>query len=125
MQETLLKIRYFERGLSKKPFKKLHPVPFYGQDYEKEKGYGNSYESLLRSKICSEKSLFSNLSTGQFWWFRSGFWVILKITFANLSKPIYDVIIIPVSSDPLNMETVERKGIKYKKLNISRTKRAI
>ena len=27
-----------------------------------------------------------------------GFWVILKITFADLCKPIQDVIIIPVSS---------------------------
>ena len=102
------------------PLKSCNQSLFYGQDYEKEKGYGNSYQSLLRSKTCSEKSLFINLSTGQFWWFKSGFWVILKITFANLSKPIYDVIIIPVSSDPLNMETVERKGIKYKKLSISR-----
>ena len=39
----------------------------------------------------------------------SGFWVIPKNRFANLWKSIHDVIIIPVSSDPLNLETVERK----------------
>ena len=41
---------------------------------------------------------------------QSGFWIIPKITFANLWKPIYDTIIIPASSDILNLETVERKG---------------
>ena len=52
MQETILKIRYFERWLSKKPLKKLtwvfpfHPVPFYQQYSEKLKGHGTSYQSL-------------------------------------------------------------------------------
>ena len=35
MQEILFKLRYFEKGLSKSFF--LHPVPFNGQDYEKQK----------------------------------------------------------------------------------------
>ena len=47
---------------------------------------------------------------------QKGFLVIPKITFANLRKPILDVIIIPVSSDPLNMETVKRKKKIIKKL---------
>ena len=34
--------------------------------------------------------------------------VIPKNTLANLWKPIHNVIIIPVSSDPLNLETVQR-----------------
>ena len=33
---------------------------------------------------------------------QSGFWVIPKITFGNLCKAIHDIIIIPVSYDPLN-----------------------
>ena len=43
MQETLLKIRYFETGLSKS-LKKVNfiffpnPVPFNGQSYQKQKG---------------------------------------------------------------------------------------
>ena len=50
MQEALLKIRCFERGLlSIKNVKKvtrffpLQQVPFYGQDYEKQKGPGTSF----------------------------------------------------------------------------------
>ena len=46
---------------------------------------------------------------------QSGFWVIPKVTFANLSKPVSKVTIIPVSSDPLNLEAVEGKGKKTKK----------
>ena len=40
---------------------------------------------------------------------QSGFTVIQKITFAFLCKPIHDAIIIPVSYDLLNLETVEKK----------------
>ena len=35
---------------------------------------------------------------------QGGFWVIAKITFANLCKLIHDVIIIAVSSGPLNLK---------------------
>ena len=51
MQEILLKIRYFDRGLSK-TFKKVkffflsNPVPFYGQSYKK-KGPGTSDQLLF------------------------------------------------------------------------------
>ena len=48
--------------------------------------------------------------------------VIPKTAFTKSCKPVHDVIIIPVSSYSLNLETVERKGKKCKKLNISRTK---
>ena len=44
---------------------------------------------------------------------------IPKITFANSRKPMHDVIIIPVSPDPLNLKILEREGKNYKKLNIS------
>ena len=53
MQEILLKIRYFERGLSK-CFKKVNffflsnPVHFNGQDYEKQTGPGTNDQSLFR-----------------------------------------------------------------------------
>ena len=52
MQEILLKIRYFERGLSK-TLKKLtlfflsNPVPFNGQGYQKQKWLGTSDKSLF------------------------------------------------------------------------------
>ena len=53
MQEILLNIRYFERGLSK-TFKKgqlfflPNPFPFNVQGYQKQKGPGTSEQSLLR-----------------------------------------------------------------------------
>ena len=51
--KILLKIKYFERGLSKS-LKKLtlfflsNPVPFNGQNYQKQKRSGTSDQSLLR-----------------------------------------------------------------------------
>ena len=52
MQEILLKIRYFDRGLSKS-LKKVNfflsdPVPFNGQNYQKQKGPGISEQMLFR-----------------------------------------------------------------------------
>ena len=53
MQEILLKIRYFERELSKS-LKKVkfiflpNPVPFNAQSYQKQKGPGTSDKSLFR-----------------------------------------------------------------------------
>ena len=53
MQEILLKMRYFERGLSKS-LKKVNfiflsnPVPFNGQDFLKQKRSGTSDQSLFR-----------------------------------------------------------------------------
>ena len=53
MKEILLKIRYFERGLSKSLKKSnfiffLNRIPFNGQDYEKQKESGTFDQSLLR-----------------------------------------------------------------------------
>ena len=53
MQEILLKIRYFERGLSKSLKKvnfifSIEPSPFNEQSYLKQKGSGTSDQSLLR-----------------------------------------------------------------------------
>ena len=44
--KKLLKIKYFQRGLSKQPFKSylvfyFAPSPFFQQDYEKQKGSGS------------------------------------------------------------------------------------
>ena len=48
MQEILLKIRYFEKELSKPLFFLLNPVPFNGKSYQKQKGHGTSDQSLFR-----------------------------------------------------------------------------
>ena len=53
MQEIILKVRYFERGLSKS-LKKVtsfflsNPVPFNRQNYQKQRGPGTSDQSLFR-----------------------------------------------------------------------------
>ena len=80
----------------------LHPVPFYGQDYEKQEGLWTSYHCLFGLKIMFRKipvSVMYNLGNFDDL-IQTSFWVIPKVTFANLCKPIHDVIIIPVSSDP-------------------------
>ena len=66
------------------------------------------------SKNSYNLGYFNDLMKGSFM-----FWVIPKITFANLCKPIHVIIIIiPVSSDPLNLQTVE--GKKWQKKNTLR-----
>ena len=47
MQESILKVRYFERGLSTL-FSLSNPVPFNRQNYQKQKGPGTSDQSLFR-----------------------------------------------------------------------------
>ena len=55
MQEILLKVRYFEKGLSKSLkkltlFFLLNPAPFNGQSYQKQKGSGTSAQLVPRSR---------------------------------------------------------------------------
>ena len=86
-------------------------LPFYGQDYEKQKGPGTSYQSLLGLLNMFRKIPFLVIHhIGSFDdLIQSGFCVILKITFANLCKANHNVLIFTVSSDPFRLETVERK----------------
>ena len=53
MQEIILKVKYFERGLSKSLKKGnlsflSNPVPFNRQNYQKQEGSGTSDQSLFR-----------------------------------------------------------------------------
>ena len=63
MQEILFKIRYFERRLSK-TLQKLtlfllpDPVPFNGQNYQKQKGPGTRDQLLFRLQIKFTKISF-------------------------------------------------------------------
>ena len=63
MQEIILKIRYFERGLSKRLkkvnsiFSILNPVPFNGQSYQKQKGPGTSDQLVFRLRNKFRKIL--------------------------------------------------------------------
>ena len=100
----------------------MYLVPFCGQDYENQNRHRTSFHCHLGCKTCLEKFLFSDLLLGQFWLVNSGFWVIPKIIFANLCKPIHHVMITQVSSDPSNLENMEMKEKNQKNLNTSRTK---
>ena len=72
----------------------LNPVLFNDQNYQKQKGPGTSVQSLYRlwnkfRKIPLLVMYYLTKSDDIIW---KGFWVILKITSANLCKPIYDII---------------------------------
>ena len=103
-----------------------NPVPFNRQDYQKQKGPGTSDQSLFRlqSKFRKIPLLVVYYLTKFDDVIESGFWVFLKIRSANLCKPIYDIINIPLPFVLLNLESVERKGKNNKNWNISRMKRA-
>ena len=99
MQEIPLKIRYFERRLTK-TFKKVNffflsnPITFNGHNYQKQKGPGTSDQSVFRLKNKFKKiSLlviyYLTRFEGIIW---RGFWVIPKITSSNLCKPMHDII---------------------------------
>ena len=71
----------------------LNPVPFIGQNYQKQMGPGTSDQLIFRlwnkfRKISFLVMYYLNKFDDVIW---SGFWVIPKITFANLCKPIYDI----------------------------------
>ena len=64
----------------------------------------------LGYKTCLENSFLVIYHLGNFDnIIQSGFWIIPKIALANLCKPIQAVIIVLVSSEPLILETAERK----------------
>ena len=94
----------------KKTFKKstwffpLHPASFYGQDYENKMDLELVNSLSFGCNTYLEKLYFSHL----FDLIQSGFWVIPKLTLANLCKPIHSILIIPISPDPLDLEN--RKG---------------
>ena len=103
----------------------MYSGPFYGQDYEKPKWPGASYQSpfalqnmfreIVFIVICNLNN-FDDLT-------ENDFWVIQKITFANWYKSILDKIILQVSPDPFfDSGNCGKEGKHYKKLNISRTK---
>ena len=60
MQDILLKIKHFERGLSES-LKKItlfflsNPIPFNRQNYQKQKGPATSDQSLFRLKEMFRK----------------------------------------------------------------------
>ena len=78
----------------------------------------------LGHKTSSEKSLYLLYYLTKFDdIMRSSFWVIPKITSANLCKSIHDIINYSTSTSPFGSGKCEN-GKKLQKFEISRTKRA-
>ena len=113
MQETLLTVRYFERGLSKRHekvtlFFLLNPVPFNGQNYKKQKDPGTSHQPFFRLQ-----NKFRKIPLLIVWWCNiKRLLSCSKITSANLCKPIHDV----KSSTPSYTSESGKCGKKVKKL---------
>ena len=83
-----------------------NPVPFNRQNYQKQKGSGTNE---LQNKFKSI-SLFDTYYPTKFDdVMKSSFWVISKITSANLCKPIHDIISYSTFICPFESEKCERK----------------
>ena len=94
-----------------------NPVPFNGQNYLKQKGSGTSDQSLFRLQNKFRKiPLFVIHYLTKFddiiW---SGFWVISKITSANLCKPVHGIINYSISICPFESGKCGKEGKKRQK----------
>ena len=94
-----------------------NPVPFNGQSYQKQKGPGTSNQSLFRLQNKFRKipllviyylTTFDDIIL-------SSFRVILKITSANLCKPIHDIINYSTSIWPFEVGKCGKEGKKLQK----------
>ena len=106
-----------------KAFKKLtlfflsNPVPFNGQNYKKQKRSGTSDKSLFRLQ-----SKFKNILLFVIYYLTkfddimsSSYWLIPKITSANLCKSIDDIINYSTSICPFESWNCGEKGKKLQK----------
>ena len=122
-KQILLKIRYLERGLSKTLQKvnfifSFKPIPFNVQSYQKQKGPGTSDQSLFRlpnkfTKIYLLVIYYLTKFDGVLY---SGFWLIPKITPANLCKLIHDIIYYSSSICPFESAKWGNEGEKLQKI---------
>ena len=72
----------------------LNPVPFNGQSYQKPKGPGTSDQSLFRlqNKFTIISLLVIYYLTKYDGVIQNSFWIVPKITPANLCRPFHDII---------------------------------
>ena len=128
MQEILLKIRHFERGLSKS-FKKGNYFFFWTQSLSMDKIIKNKRGLELVTSCSSgyktslEKFLCYVLSDQVWWCSIKPFLSYSKnYTTANLWKWIHDVINYSTSICPFESGKYGKEEKNYKNLNISKTK---
>ena len=132
MQEIILQIRYFDRGLSKSLKKVIYifslsnPVPFNGQSYQKQKGPGTSNQSLFRLQNKFRKIPLSVIYylTKSDHLILSSFRVIPKITSANLCNPIHDIINYSTSISPFEFGKCGKEGKKLQKFEYLENKKS-
>ena len=110
MQYILLKIRYFERRLSKS-LKKLilfflsNPVPFNGQSYQKQKGSGTSHRSFFRLRDKRQSLYWLHIV------WRFVFELFEKLHLQIYASQFMTSWIIPLPFALLDLESLERGKI--------------
>ena len=95
----------------------LNQVPFIGRSYQKQKGPGTSDQLVIRlwnkfQKIPLLVIYYLNKFDDVVY---SSFWVIPKITSANLCKPIHDIINYSTSVCPFESGKFGKEGKKLQK----------
>ena len=91
-----------------------NPVPFNGQSHQKQKGSGTTAQSFFRSRNKFRKiPLFAIHYLTKFDdEMESSFWIIARITSANLCKSINDINY-STSTCPFGSGTCEKQGKKF------------
>ena len=119
---NFFKNKLFWKRIIKKPEESLfflsNPVPFNGQSYQVQKGTGTSQQSLLKSQNKLRKIPLTKFDDVMW----SSFWVIPKITSANLCKSIYDII--NYSTFIYLFESGEKEGKKSQKFEYFKNKKS-
>ena len=124
---NFLEVRYFERGLSKS-LKISNFIFFLTQSLPIDKIIKSRRDLELKTSRCSGYET----SSEKLYYYSCINWpslmmkynpVILKVTSANLSKPIHDIINFPIFNFTFESRKSGKEEKNYKNLNISRTKR--
>ena len=126
-----LKLRYFERRLSK-AFKKLtlcflpNSVLFNGKSHPKQKGPGTNSLSIfkLRNKFTKVSLLVTYYLTKFDGLMQSGFWVIPNISPWNSCKPFHEIIMYSFFVCPFESGNWKGRG-KITKIWISRERKEL
>ena len=103
-----------------------NPVPFNRQNYQKQKGPGTSDQSLfrLRNKFTKISLLVIYYLTKFDGVILSDFWVITKITPANLCQLIHDIINYSTSICPFESGECRKEGKKLQKCEYLKNKKS-
>ena len=95
----------------------LNPISFNGTDYEKQKGPGNSNQSLFRLQNKSRKIplLVLYYLTDQVCWCNIKRFLSSSETSASLCKPIYDIVNYSAITYPFESGICRKEGKKFLK----------